>query len=171
MNGTAQHVHTEQKRTSMKKIVFAGLIAIGAMALAQQQASAWVNSKFGIGLNWERQAGGNNFLWGAYRNGQPPGPEAFNGPGFAPAAPMPYYGPQHHGYAPMMPAPAPTFAPPPVKTATAEPPYSGGYASPFQFATYARPVYSQPEPTYYYPSYYYPSYYYYPNTTYYYFDR
>ena len=72
---------TEQKRNAMKKIVFAGLLAISAMAIPQQQASAWVNSKFSVGLNWDMQSGGNNLLWGAWRNGQPPGPEAFGGGG------------------------------------------------------------------------------------------
>jgi hypothetical protein len=158
----------------MKKIILAGLVAVSALALTQQQASAWTNSKFSVGLNWERQAGGNNFLWGAYRNGQPPGPEAFNGPGYAPQAPMPYYGPQHHGYAPMTPAPAPNFAPPPVRTTTAEPPHAG-FATPYQFATYSRPsqkaeaTNSVPSTTYYY--YPYASYYYYPDNFYYYLDR
>ena len=40
----------------MKKIVpLAGLIAVSLMAFSQQQASAWVNQRFGIGLNWEGQ--------------------------------------------------------------------------------------------------------------------
>ncbi|HZZ80487.1 MAG TPA: hypothetical protein VFE62_18430 [Gemmataceae bacterium] len=135
----------------MKRIVIAGLAAVCVMALTQQQASAWVNSRFGVGLNWDIQSGGNSLGWGAWRNGQPPGPEAWGGQGYG-GAPMPYYQHhQHHGYTP---APAPTFAPPPVRT-TAEPPYAGGYVSPFQFATYPRPV----------------QYYYYPGTTYYYYDR
>ena len=68
----------------MKKVLAIGMLAICAIALSQQQASAWVNHRFAIGLNWERQSGGNNWLWGGYRNGQPPGPE---------------YAPQyHHGH-------------------------------------------------------------------------
>ena len=73
----------------MKKLVLAGLFAIALIALSQQQASAWVNQRFSVGLSWSRQSGGNNFGWGAYRNGQPPGPESFGGghydPGFAPS--------------------------------------------------------------------------------------
>jgi hypothetical protein len=121
----------------MKKIALAGLIALSMVALSQQQASAWVNSKFGIGLNWERQSGGNNFGWGAYRNGQVPGPEAWgNGPSYGAA----YAAPAHHSYAQM----------PQVYDVPAQP-YAGQYASPYQFANYPRPVY------YYYPT---PSYYY-----------
>lgn len=73
----------------------AGLLALALAALADQPASAWVNSKFGIGLNWNWQSGGNNFLWGFFRNGQPPGPncDPCCGPGgcgpggFAPGGP------------------------------------------------------------------------------------
>ena len=44
----------------MKKVFAAGMLAICVIALSQQQASAWVNHRFAIGLNWERQSGGNN---------------------------------------------------------------------------------------------------------------
>src|SRR5262249_43942034 len=82
----------------MKKIALAGVVALGIVALSQQQASAWVNAKFSIGLNWQWQCGNNNFLWGAWHNGQVPGPEAFgSGPVFTPMAPY-YY---HHHHAPM----------------------------------------------------------------------
>jgi hypothetical protein len=138
----------------MKKIVLAGLVALSVMAISQQQASAWVNSKFGVGLNWDVQSGGNQFLWGAWRNGQPPGPEGFGGGAPRFNAPMP-----QHGYAPQG-YPAQGFAPmqqgfppqgqSPFDASTAEPPFAGGYASPYQFATYPRPVYYYYPNTYYY---------------------
>src|ERR1700738_1435980 len=66
----------------MKRIISLGLLALGILCAADQQASAWVNSKFGVGLNWSWQGGGNNLLWGAIRGGTPPCPE--NGPYGAP---------------------------------------------------------------------------------------
>src|SRR5207249_4449700 len=42
-------------------------------------ADAWMNAKFSIGLNWQIQSANNNFLWGLWKNGQVPGPEAFGG--------------------------------------------------------------------------------------------
>ncbi len=131
----------------MKKIVLAGLFAITMIALSQQQASAWTNHRFSVGLNWNRQSGGNSIAWGLYRNGQPPGPETFGG-GFMPGAPM-------HGFSAPMPqgyAPAPQGFVPPQPT-MAEPPIAGHYASPYQFANYSRPVYYYPAPAYYYYSY------------------
>jgi hypothetical protein len=145
----------------MKKMVLAGLLAITLIALSQQNASAWVNSKFGIGLNWSRQSGGNNFLWGAFHNGQPPGPEAFGGgygggfgggvPSFAPA--MPYHSSAPQQYQAPMPQGMPTTT---YQYPAQQNPYAGGYyyASPFQFASYPREsnfyYYYTPAPTYYY---------------------
>jgi hypothetical protein len=131
----------------MKKIALAGLVAISMMAITQQQADAWVNSRFSMGLNWQRQAGGNNFFWGAWRNGQPPGPEAFGTEGAWPnyVAPMP----SHHSYAPMPQYQAPQqayYPPAPAPQAN----YAGEYSSPFQFATYPRPIYYYPDSTFYY---------------------
>jgi len=128
----------------MKKFVVAGLFAIGMLAITHQPASAWVNSKFGIGLNWNYQAGGNQVLWGAWRNGQPPGPEAFGGGHGHHHAPIPqYYTPQ--SFAPM---PQP-YAPQGVQSM--EPPIAQQqYTAPYQFANYPRPTYY-----YYYPSQYY----------------
>jgi hypothetical protein len=138
-----------REEDTMKKMVFAGLVAISLIALCQQNASAWVNSKFSIGLNMQRQSGGNNFLWGAYHNGQPPGPEAFGGSGggggypgsmpsavpqFAPA--MPY----HHSNAPQY-QPMPQTMPAITNTYPAQQnSYTGTYyySSPFQFASYPR---------------------------------
>lgn len=59
----------------MKKILVLGALALSIGLLSEQPASAWVNAKFGVGLNWNWQSGGNNFLWGVFRNGQPPGPD------------------------------------------------------------------------------------------------
>jgi hypothetical protein len=126
----------------MKKVLAIGILAVTALAFSQQQASAWVNTRFGVGLNWEYQSGGNNFLWGAYRNGQPPGPETFGG---GHQQPFPQFGGQ--------PAPAPfaydvpAFDPAYSQSTFAQPAYAQPmpmqqqYGQPFQFATYPRPVY------------------------------
>jgi hypothetical protein len=126
----------------MKKIAMAGLIALGMIALSQQQASAWVNAKFGVGLNWQLQSANNNTLWGVYRNGQVPGPEAFGSHSSygVPFGAVPYDAPPY-AYAPM----PQTYDAPPQQYAGQQ------YSSPYQFATYPRQVY------YYYPT---PSYYY-----------
>ena len=58
----------------MRKIFATGMLAICLIALSQQQASAWTSWKFGIGLDIGWSSGGNNLLWGAWQNGQPPGP-------------------------------------------------------------------------------------------------
>jgi len=71
----------------MKKFAIIGMLALAATALPQQQASAWVNCKFGIGLNIGFSCGGNSWLWGAFRNGQPGEPDCTghgcSGHGFA----------------------------------------------------------------------------------------
>jgi hypothetical protein len=122
----------------MKRIALAGLAAICLIAVSQQQASAWVNNRFSIGLTWHRQSGGNNLGWGAWRNGQPPGPESFAHGPFSPST-VPYYGgtpaQPNHAY-----------------PQTAEPAYAGQNATPFTFASQPRQTY------YYYPA---PAYYYY----------
>ena len=137
----------------MKKFVLAGLCAIAVTAMVQQPASAWINSRFGVGLNWDFQSGGNNFGWGAWRNGQPPGPESFGGGGYGHGHhhnqfPQ-FFPPAHsHGYAPM---PQPQSPQGSFGMQTNEPPYAGQYASPYQFANYPRPVYYYyPAPYYYY---------------------
>jgi hypothetical protein len=144
----------------MKKIVLAGLFAIGLIALSQQQASAWRNSKFSIGLNWEGQSGNNQFLWGTFRNGQVPGPEAFGGgqvgqggQGYGASMPQFYVpAPQRQRFAPV-----PQGYPPQGSSDATmrEPPLASQYASPYQFATYPREVYYYyyPAPAYYYYSY------------------
>src|ERR1700733_15402532 len=64
---------TTLRDSTMKKILLVGALALLALFSAQQQASAWLNFKFGAGINWAWQSGGNNTLWGLFRNGQPPG--------------------------------------------------------------------------------------------------
>src|SRR5262245_16845089 len=65
----------------MKKLFSLGLLTVCALAVTERQASAWCNAKFSVGLNWHIQSANNNFLWGLYKNGQVPGPEAFGQPG------------------------------------------------------------------------------------------
>ncbi len=95
----------------MKKILAIGVLAIGMMAISQQQASAWVNTRFGMGLNFDWSSGGNTLLWGLIRDGQPGAPdhqswlhERFK-QNHPPRAP--YYYPQPQ----MVPAPVPAPAP------------------------------------------------------------
>ena len=139
----------------MKKIVAAGLLAFCVIAISQQQASAWTHTKFGIGLNFDRQAGGNSALWGIWRNGQPPGPEAFGGGAYGGQqrfAPAPIGMPPQAGFVPQGFVPAPSgFAPqsgfaPAAGFAPAgyavDPSFGQmNYGNPFQFASYPRPVY------------------------------
>jgi hypothetical protein len=93
----------------MRKILVLGVMALGLALASEQTASAWVNFKFGAGVNWNYQAGGNNFLWGLFRNGQPPAPDCpgygygsgyghppYGGPTFPGSAPP--YGPQDFQY-------------------------------------------------------------------------
>lgn len=121
----------------MKKVLATGILAICLIAMSQQQASAWVKWNIGVGANLGWQSGGNSFLWGAYRGGQPTGPEFYG-----------YHGHHfhHHGH-----AEAPFYAPQPIAPANAQPAYiqPGASYAPFQYATYPRPVY------YYYPTPYY----------------
>jgi hypothetical protein len=122
----------------MKKVLVAGMLAVAMIAATGQQVSAWHNNRFSIGLNWQHQSGGNSWLWGAYRNGQPPGPEAFGG-GFEQfnSAPQYYQGSSHYHAQGSYEAPAYQNVQP-------------VYPAPYQFATYPRPVYYNPEPTYFY---------------------
>lgn len=117
----------------MKKIAISSFLAIALAALVVPQAWAWKNTHLGIGLNWNHQSGGNNLLWGLFRNGQPPGPgcDGFQGgcfPGGAPA--FPGYGaanaPQH----------GTAFNPPrnPSQTASYQTPYN-----PYRVANYYYP--------------------------------
>jgi hypothetical protein len=147
----------------MKKLLIMGVLALGASALTQQEASAWCNVRFGIGANLHWQSGGNNLLWGAFRNSQPPGPEygstfpgypggvyggaGFGAPGFGAGVGGGYYPP---------PAPAP-FAPVDAAPEAAAPVSSSWYQqrAPHQTVTFYPGAYQMQQ--YYYPA----SYYYY----------
>jgi len=63
----------------MKKMLTAGLMALGLVLASQQTAPAWVNFKVGVGFNWQFQSGGNSLLWGLWEDGQVPSPH-FHGP-------------------------------------------------------------------------------------------
>jgi hypothetical protein len=69
----------------MKKLLSMGLLTLCALAASEREAQAWVNAKFSVGLNWQLQSANNNMLWGVFKNGQVPGPEAFGQPGGGPA--------------------------------------------------------------------------------------
>lgn len=178
----------------MKKMLMVGLLAIGAIAMTQQQASAWIHSRFGIGMNWDYQSGGNSAVWGLWRNMQPGGHDPLGPhqlkymPGAPAFVPSQLPAPVHVHQAPPptvvvppaqvvvpqtppttvvvpqapkvvvpMPAPAPAVVPAPV--APMHLPFTGPtiaypgmyqYGSPYQFATYPRPVYYYYYPTPYY---------------------
>jgi hypothetical protein len=76
----------------MKKFLFIGALALAVAAFLQQHVYAWKCANFSVGLNWSYQSGGNNLLWGLYRNGQPGGCDLPNCPVFNYA--------MQHGYQP-----------------------------------------------------------------------
>jgi hypothetical protein len=133
----------------MKKLLSIGLLTVCALAISEHKAQAWVNAKFSVGLNWHLQSANNNFLWGFYKNGQVPGPEAFGG-GHMPypsGGAFPYFG----GGAPQSYPPGQTAPPPVALQQQAYYNMMQGYYNPYQTVSY------QPG-GYYYPNYYYPSY-------------
>jgi hypothetical protein len=92
-----------RKVTDMNKAILTAGLALLISAWFVEPADAWINWKFGVGVNWSHQAGGNNFAWGMFRNGQPPaptppGPHGYHpgfmpqGPGYAPSP----FAPQHY---------------------------------------------------------------------------
>jgi hypothetical protein len=100
----------------MKKLFTLGALALSVAAVSHEQASAWINWKAGAGVNLGYQSGGNNFLWGAFRNGQPPGPEFPDHGGGFPGFDHSLYGgtfPNFGGYGAYqpMPQPGPSAAP------------------------------------------------------------
>jgi hypothetical protein len=124
----------------MKKVLVAGMLAVCMIALSQQQASAWTNTRIGIGLNWGWSSGGNNLGWGLIRGAQPPGPELYQG------------NPSYPQYGPFSQQSPQSSLPIQVEQPTYQPSQAGpgmNYGTPYQFATYPRPVY------YYYPAPYY----------------
>lgn len=143
----------------MKKLLSMGLLTVCALAISEHKAHAWVNAKFSVGLNWHLQSANNNWLWGVWKNGQVPGPEAFGGGGAAPfpngVGPAPYMPPAgafpFFGNAPQQ---FPQTAPPP-QTALQQQAYYQmlqNYAyNPYQTVSYQNSGY-------YYPNYYYPVY-------------
>jgi hypothetical protein len=130
----------------MNKLSVASLLAIVGIAFAQQQASAWTTTKFGIGMNWEYSSGGNSFFWGLYKNGQPPPPPYTGMPYGAPS----YSGGQEYPMVPQgftPPAPVPALPPKGVQgnvTGPAVAGYPGYYGSPYQYVNYPHPYYAYP---------------------------
>jgi hypothetical protein len=106
----------------MKRFLAIGALTIAAAAISTPEAPAWVNWKLGVGLNMGWQAGGNNFLWGLFRNGQPPAPDFCGGFGGAMLPPgLPGPGP----YPPQGPGPYPPQGP-----GAYAPPGPGAYPPP-----------------------------------------
>lgn len=121
----------------MKKYFLVCLGTVGGMMALSQEANAWINFKFGVGLNWNWQSGGNNLLWGAFQNGQPGGFEGYNPwhhhsqPGFG-------Y-PSFHAPIPA-PAPMPSKGPSDGKTDSSSLPQSFYIPSPWDNRPHFRPV-------------------------------
>ena len=101
----------------MKKFLVIGALALAVAACAEDQANAWVNAKFGVGLNVSLQSGGNNVMWGLFRNGQPPVPAAapapygYYPPMVAPGQPYPMHSGPIDAQPGISPAPAPASVP------------------------------------------------------------
>jgi hypothetical protein len=139
----------------MKKFVAMGAMALILGTCSLQEASAWKNEKLSVGLNWSYQSGGNNLLWGVFRNGQPPAcdPGCFEPYGYGPYG-YPGYGAQgYQGYpytqggtAPTTPT-APYTPPAPAEAPVGPQPSSGLEYKSFQTVSF---------PMYYQPNYYYP---------------
>ena len=145
---------TYTSENTMKKVLSLGLLTVCALALTEHQAHAWMNAKFSIGLNWNIQSANNNFLWGFWKNGQVPGPEAFGGggpypygagpgPGMTPHGAFPYFGSAPQAYPPT------ETAPPPARQQAYAP--QNYYYNPYQTVSYQTGGY-------YYPNTYYPVY-------------
>jgi hypothetical protein len=142
----------------MKKILCLGLLTVCALAMSERPAHAWVNSKFSIGLNWHLQSGNNNVLWGAWKNGQVPGPDAYHGGPFQYGPPMSAPGmSQPSGVFPFFGHAPQETAPPPV--AQGQTAYYPQQYYPQQYGNYNpyQTVSYQHNP-YYYPNYFYPTY-------------
>jgi hypothetical protein len=65
----------------MKKFLLTSILALPFLALANQDASAWHQFKFGAGINLEGSGGGNSAFWGVWKSQQPPAPGGFGAPG------------------------------------------------------------------------------------------
>jgi len=73
----------------MKKFLLTSILGLLMTCACQQQASAWVNSKFGVGMNWSWQSGGNSLGWGLIKDGQPGGADFAHSCVATPAYPRP----------------------------------------------------------------------------------
>ena len=129
----------------MRKISLLGSFALLLLTLSlQERAHSWINFKFGAGINWNYQSGGNNTLWGFFRNGQPPGfggcdpsctPTGGCGP-FVCQPQMPCMPPPCIPGGPCMPGPGmpPPFGPQgSVVPQYGVPPFGGGHYYPHEF--------------------------------------
>jgi hypothetical protein len=155
----------------MKKMLALGVLALTLTLASNQQASAWQNVKFGIGLNFQWSGGGNNWLWGLWRSGDVPSPYGggygggyggdFGVPGY-PSSESFFFGAAPMG-SPMM--GAPVYASPAPTPATTPPAAASTPASYVPATTYAYPQVYMPYqnvnygyysmPFYYYPATYY----------------
>ncbi|MSQ95730.1 MAG: hypothetical protein EXR98_14410 [Gemmataceae bacterium] len=121
----------------MKKFLAVGILAIGLIAMSQNQASAWVKWNIGVGANLGWSSGGNSLLWGAYRGAQPGEPDSYG-----------HRGHQHHqGF-----YQAPHYTPYALEQSYVQPTYAAPSVSyaPYQYATNPRPVYYYYSTPYYY---------------------
>ncbi len=169
-----KHVwHISISENTMKKLLSMGLLTLCALAASEREAQAWTNAKFSVGLNWQLQSANNNFLWGLWKNGQVPGPEAFGGPGGGgpgmygpgglsqPAGQFPYFGaqpmpqpmPQAQSFQgmPQQGFPAETAPPPAFTQAPPQQAQAYNYAAPNYYNPYQTVSYQQGA---YYPNYY-----------------
>ena len=108
----------------MIKLFGMSVVASTMTLISMQEASAWSNLKFGVGLNFQWQSANNAVGKHLWRNGPLPGQ--------MPVAP--YYGGGHGHYAPM-PAEAPAEAAPMSYNTVAPVYYAPSY-------TYPTPIYS-----------------------------
>jgi hypothetical protein len=121
----------------MKKFLAVGILALGLIAMSQNQASAWVKWNVGVGLNLGWSSGGNNLLWGAWQNGQVPGQEFY----------VPQYGHHHHHHGAVE---APYYTPYALDRSYVQPTYVAPSTTPYQTTTNPRPVYYYYSTPYYY---------------------
>ena len=129
----------------MKKFLAASLLAVCLAAASQQQAGAWCNFKFGIGLNFAYSSGNNCGPCGLWHNGQVPAGWGMGMPGCDGGAPyagmMPGYGyaamqQPGYNYAGMMQQPGYNYAAAPA-------------AAPYQLMSYPGAGAYYPNPNYY----------------------
>lgn len=138
----------------MKKFLITASLALGLAFTSQQEAKAWVNTKFSVGLNFHHQSGGNSFFWGLFNNGQPPSPFQFDQPphGMPPGGPG--FGPQNFQYfgQQQMPNTQPIPAPPPAPAAQQQQ-ANVWNNNPYQPVSYHSGNYFAPSTGAYYPGY------------------